>query len=254
MEGFWENDPSTNSPRNAENFNLLSAGWTKLKVGDTLTYSSADAPTYVLSTNNDTTGYLSVGMKLRLKHGGVTKYFFITAIDASTITLYGGTDYTLLATAITEVFFSVHKSPYGFPMDKNKWTIIKIDTSDRVEETPVAKTWYNLGNISQAIAIGSWNISMSVLGQISLGGDPAGNKYLQVALSTSTSSVSDDQLRNSIASSAGFVRLPMFVERDVVLTSKTTFYAIARNVLKTELISFVNSEKPLIIKAVCTYL
>jgi len=95
-------------------------------------------------------------MKLRLTHGGVTKYFFITAIDASTITLYGGTDYTLSASTISDVYFSGHKNPYGFPTDIEKWQISASVYNQTNPFTVSARTAKTM--LSIELPIGLWNI------------------------------------------------------------------------------------------------
>jgi hypothetical protein len=111
----WENSPAITTPIDATNLNNMEigietndtavlSGWNVL--GATLTFSSADAPTYVASTSVDLTGVISVGMKLKLTQTTV-KYFIVTAINTTTITLYGGTDYTLANATITLPYYSV---------------------------------------------------------------------------------------------------------------------------------------------------
>lgn len=98
------------------------SGWSALLTTDKLTYKSASAPIYVCNTLNtsnaakDLRSYLSVGMKVKITQDAVVKYFFITAIDATSVTLYGGTDYVLTNATITNVCYSVVQSPYGFPI------------------------------------------------------------------------------------------------------------------------------------------
>jgi hypothetical protein len=58
---------------------ILSSGW--IPADGTWTFSSADAPTYVVSVNADMTGIISVGMKIKLTHATV-KYFIVTAVGA----------------------------------------------------------------------------------------------------------------------------------------------------------------------------
>ena len=43
-------------------------GW--ITATGTWTFSSADAPTYVISVNNDQTAIIGVGMRIKLTHGG----------------------------------------------------------------------------------------------------------------------------------------------------------------------------------------
>jgi len=93
------------------------SGWSMLKSGDLLSvYSVVAPPTYMCSTNNDLTGYISVGMKIQLTQTTV-KYFFVAAITPTKITIYGGDTYALAGNEpITNVSYSVVQAPYGFPI------------------------------------------------------------------------------------------------------------------------------------------
>lgn len=83
-------------------------GW--IAVSDTWTYASA---TTVTVPSNATTKY-SVGDKVRFTNSG-TKYFYITAVAATTLTLNGGSDYTVANTAITVPYYSKAETPLDFP-------------------------------------------------------------------------------------------------------------------------------------------
>lgn len=83
-------------------------GW--ILVSDTWTYASA---TTVTVPSDATTKY-SVGDKVKFSNGS-TKYFYITAVAATTITLNGGSDYTVANSAITSVYFSKAETPLSFP-------------------------------------------------------------------------------------------------------------------------------------------
>jgi hypothetical protein len=65
------------------------------------------------------------GDKIRLKQGGDWKYFYITGVSYSapntTITITGGSDYTLANAAITDNYYSKAENPQGFP-DWFNWT------------------------------------------------------------------------------------------------------------------------------------
>jgi len=61
------------------------------------------------------------GMKVRLKQGGGYKYYYITIVTATVITLNGGSDYTVANAAITDLEVSSAESPFGFP-DFFNWT------------------------------------------------------------------------------------------------------------------------------------
>jgi len=131
------------------------SGW--IEANETWTYASANTFTI---TGDKTTKY-SAGMKLKLTQT-TAKYFIVTKVEYSdpstTVTVYGGTDYTLANAAITSPYYSTQKSPHGFPMSPTKWTISFSDTTDREQATPSAGTWYNLGSASIAVPIGAWRL------------------------------------------------------------------------------------------------
>lgn len=85
-------------------------GWTPL--GQGLTYASATTVT----TDSDISDELSVGMKLKLTQptDGV-KYFYITGISGTTLTITGGDDYDMDNEDIWQPYISVEESPVGFP-------------------------------------------------------------------------------------------------------------------------------------------
>ena len=96
-----------------EVYDTTDNGWISARA--TLTYASASAPTFVCNTSIDLTTRISVGMKIKLTQT-TTKYFFVTAITSTTITLYGGTTYSVINATISNVYFSSVQLPYGFPI------------------------------------------------------------------------------------------------------------------------------------------
>jgi len=96
-----------------EVYDTTDNGWISARA--TLTYASASAPTFVCNTSTDLTTRISVGMKIKLTQT-TTKYFFVTAITSTTITLYGGTTYSVINATISNVYFSSVQLPYGFPI------------------------------------------------------------------------------------------------------------------------------------------
>lgn len=196
------------------------AGWKPLTA--TFTYDSADAPTFVMATSNDLTGVLSVGMKLRLTQT-TDKYFFITAITASTITMYGGTDYTLANETISNVGYSTEKAPYGFPLSPDKWSVVWTQTTNYSQASPTQNTIYAVPGVSIDVPIGDWNIgwqatlfvTRSATGQVDMKG----------ALSTSTSANTHPELIGSLTGTS-LTNLLMTVSRDLTVSTvaKTPYY------------------------------
>lgn len=84
-------------------------GW--IEVADSWVYASA---TTITVPTNATTKY-SVGDKIKLVQSGNTKYFYITGVAATVLTITGGTDYTLANEAISAINYSKAETPLGFP-------------------------------------------------------------------------------------------------------------------------------------------
>jgi len=85
-------------------------GW--MLVADTWTYASATAVT----VPSGAALLYAVGDKIRLKQGATYKYFYVTAVADTLLTVTGGSDFTVATpTAITDVYYSKVATPVGFP-------------------------------------------------------------------------------------------------------------------------------------------
>jgi len=227
-------------------------------------YVSADSPTFVMNMTGDATGYLSLGNRIKLTQTTV-KYFVITAIGAysggvTPITLYGGTDYTLANAAITLPYFSTHKAPFGFPLDANKWDVVVTYATTVSQATPTQNVYYNLGTTNSQITvpIGLWDLSFEV-GAQSASNAAQTQANIFVALSTSTSSVSNANLRGYLrsdgASGSLVISSKLYGKDTILLTSKTLHYLIALTNLTTCAgIYFTNGSTPMILRARFLYL
>lgn len=207
-------------------------GWNSISA--TLTYSSADAPTYVCTTSSDLTGSIGVGMRIKLTHSASTKYFIVTAIDASTITLYGGTDYTLAATAITAPYYANVKAPLGFPQDPTKW-IQRIATTSQQSGSLDGTNWLNIGttNSQLSIPIGAWVVRYRVsfiIDRTTAGTD----SILRTTLSTANNTESNADLTCAQRhNNPGSNEIDVFgssftAQDDISLAAKTTYYLNAK--------------------------
>lgn len=228
----------------------MKTGW--ISTNETWTYASADSPTFTFTISGDKTGKYSVGMKLRLTQT-TTKYFIITAISYSspntTITVYGGTDYTLANATITNPYYSVHKSPYGFPMSPLKWSITLSSTSARSTSSPTVNTYYNAESI--ILHIGVWEIAFSGCAQ-----KGAANTGIRITLSTSSSGESSSSLSLVFLDNASTTAVVSF-EKNVTLslTSKTVYYLnYSTEQSGSSYIGIQGNYVPTLITAVCAYL
>lgn len=202
---------------------MSNTGW--VSISATLTYSSADAPTYVCTTSTDMTGSIGVGCRIKLTHSASTKYFIVTAIDASTITLYGGTDYTLAATAITAPYFSNVKAPLGFPLDPTKWTQILTNATEYSQATPTQDTWYNLNAaLSLVIPIGVWDVDYQTNVYSSDVGNATGSVHVTLSTANNSESNASFTCRQVVTGTVSVVTQNHSRRATVVLAAKATHY------------------------------
>jgi hypothetical protein len=229
-------------------------GWVSTSVA--LTYSSADSPIYVVNTGADLTSLITVGMKLKLTQTTI-KYFIVVAITATTITLYGGTDYTLLNADISAVSYSTARIPFGFPANPTKWTVEVTDTADQTQGSPVANTWYNPGSLSITVPIGMWRTyyHASAFGQLN------SSPTISVSLSTSNNSESDTDLTSRGAifwqnppSGANNFQVHLTKEKNLSIAVKTPYYLIAKMDNNGTQLNIQGNLDKTIMRAVCAYL
>lgn len=226
--------------------------------GETWTYDSADDPTFTFTVSGDKREKYSAGMRIRLKQGGAYLYFIITQIlyadPDTTITIYGGTGYNLIDTAITDNYYSFAKAPLGFPLEPTVWTVEVIDTTQRHQAAPTQNTWYNLGNVSITIPIGAWKVQYTVITQMN---EAVANTYaLETTLSTANNSESDNHFSVQVAGYCKIVLvLSVIKEKNLNLASKTTYYLNTRTI-NANIDRLYNRGEliPTIIRAICNYL
>lgn len=235
------------------------AGWSS--VGETWTYASADSPTFTFTISGDKSAKYSPGMRIKLTQTTV-KYFIITKVAYSspntTITVYGGTDYTLENATIESPCYSMLKAPAGFPLDPAKWTVTVTDSTRRSKTTGISdSTWYNIDAAAQiSVPIGIWNVSYMVYGSSSVTATPAWHS-VRVCLSSSSNSCSDNlSLHEHLVLTDLDNNLLSVATIKVVTTAKTTYYVNIQCTASTAitLLRYYNDLYPMVIKAECAYL
>lgn len=222
-----------------------------------LTFSAADAPVYTVTCNGDYTLIIPVGARIALTHSGATKYFIVVKTSYSspntTFTLYGGTDYTLAAGAITNPYYSIAKAPVGFPLDPTKWTVTFTDSTKREQATPTASTWYNLESLSVAVPIGAWRVRSKILAQVNKSGGVWVDLF--VTISTGNNNESTPELTDKVFvepnDKFAFVAKAQGL---IVLASKTTHYFNAKTGCTASSIEFSNDQTAMVVKFECAYL
>lgn len=247
------------------------SGW--IPMGVTLTYSSLDNPTGVVTSSADISTILSVGMKIRFVNGGNTIYGIVTAISGTTITFLheiaptsasaGGGTAALTAmanSAITAPFFSYQRAPYGFPMDERKWTFETSSTSDLASSGSSTNTWYNPSGYAISIPIGSWFTSYYLAAKSTRSSTTA--QDIMVSLSTATGSESDvdfSSYSSTLAGGNGANTLTLISQmhkaKAIVLAAKTAYYLIIKApTYATDGLTFVGTLSKTVTRAKCTYI
>ena len=224
-----------------------------------LTFNAADAPTYTVNCSGDYSAIIMPGMRMKMTQGAAIKYFIVTKVSFSspntTITLYGGTDYTLGST-ITLPYYSMLKAPAGFPMSPNKWSTKLTDTTQRSQASPTDSTWYNLGSLSMVVPIGSWYLSLKIYAASNTANTP-GYHVIYIALSTSTSSVTNSTLwTQAVVLNPTTISWEVEIKDVVDLTAKTSYYPIMERLSDGSggHIYFYNDINAMVITALCAYL
>lgn len=222
-------------------------GW--IIAGETWTYASADAPTFTMTVPSGAVSKYNVGDRIKLTQTTV-KYFIVTAVADTTLTVYGGTDYTLVDATISANYYSHSKSPVGFPLDPTKWTILTTDTETKAKISPTGGVWYGgatawgVGaNITIVVPIGAWDLNYSInVDCISM----------MVTLSSTNNSETDPDL-TSYFYTVGGVRtiFNRQMNKKVIVATKTTWYLMGK--LITGNIE-TNNGQYTYVRATCAYL
>lgn len=233
----------------------LRTGWNLLDA--ILTYSSWDSEvsTAVLNTNIDLTGTIELGDRLKFTQDGAIKYGIVTAKTSTQLTVFLGTDYTLTNTSIIDVYFSHMKTPFGFPIDEAKWTLLVSDTSTRQQGSPVGMTYYNLGNISLKVPVGFWKLGYKVFAQNGHSGTTSQNRVISTTLSTTPNGNTNPEFLVGSAIVGVYIRQTFEKSETKLFTSETTWYLNTMSDTSTgDTIYNLGGIKPTQIFAVCDYL
>jgi len=220
-------------------------GW--IPMSGSLAFSSADAPTFVLTAAGVPSNIYSAGMRLKYTQSGSDVYGIITATTGSTITFYGGTDYTTGSAAITAPYYSMVKSPFGFPTSPAKWTVETTDTAnERSQDNALTGVWYNIQSLTISIPIGIWDVSYYVTLYIAVT-----NNYGLATLSTANNSESNAYFTSMQAICASQTHHRNYT---LSLVAKTTYYLNEATIGDTSSIYLENNRTKLLVRAVCAYL
>lgn len=103
-----------------------SDGW--VSANESWAYASATT----ITVPTGATGKYSVGDKVRIYQANTIKYFYITGVAATTLTVYAGSDYTVANSTILNPCYSKAATPVGFPQSfafTPSWTNLTVGSA-----------------------------------------------------------------------------------------------------------------------------
>jgi hypothetical protein len=227
----------------------IADGW--IPAGETWTYSSTDDPTGLITVSGDVTSKYSIGMRLRFVNGGNTIYGIIsktptysspnttitfmheidTATDVSDPYEWNSAKTLMANSAITSNYYSPSRFPFGFPTEKNSWSISYITYQDFTTTNAVVNTIYNY--CSLPLPIGKWSVSLIAVGgveQLNATSTP----IIEYGVNSANNTMEDTltglvQINiSSLTSQTIQVYLPIYLIRDYSASSKYSLYLNAR--------------------------
>lgn len=108
------------------------SGWTD--ISETWTWASSTT----ITVPTDATTRFQKGDKIWCTNSG-TKYFYVVGVAATTLTVSGGSDYSVANAAISSIKMSRYPHPFGFPTQFN-W--VPTFTGFSANPTSVVATFY----------------------------------------------------------------------------------------------------------------
>lgn len=246
-----------NNSINLESKASVDSGWRE--VTDSWAYASYDSTnkTGVITVPSDATTTYSAGMRVRFSQAtdGV-KYGIITKVAATALTVYLGTDYDLDNESISSTYYSVHKAPYGFPLNPAKWTVTASSSSDR----SISATSYGSLTDTIGVPIGLWRLHMRATFGKGTAASTTNDLY-HITLSSDGSTETNTNLTAfanfrfgaSGASSSGAITSS--TEDFVSVTAATTFTLLGKkNSGADNGLVGGSSFHPTVFRAICAYL
>ena len=227
------------------------SGWTPLTA--TFSLNTADAPIFVANTSIDVSSILYPGVRVKLTQDSATKYFIVIAVSGVSVTLYGGTDYTLTSSTITNIYYSNVKAPLGFPLNVGKWTYTYSNTTFPTQSGPATGTWYNPGGLSLTIPQGLWDVTIKANVQAAAASATAIEAAL--AFSSLSNDISDPKMVGGVEGYGTGAGGTVTFRQMFNLPSDSLFYFIVMSRQPSAAwIGIKGSYDATIVMAVCAYL
>lgn len=130
---------------------------------------------------------------------------------------------------VSAVVYSSSKVPYGFPGNREKWSVDMLNKTDAAQGSPTNGIWYNPALQQLNIPVGAWSLSYQA-GIYSFVASGTGCE-VRASLSTSNNAESDPELSTPIyisgASGAVGSIISLYRNKGITLSSSTIYYLVA---------------------------
>jgi len=229
---------------------LPKMGWTAS--GESWSFSSWTAATRigVITVPSDATLKYTPGMRIEITQvtGGI-KHALIHAVSATTLTLFFESGATLVNQAISSIYYSSLKVPFGFKISPLNWRIRKIYPGGE-DKTSGLSNYQSLSSSLLTLGKGSWKVKAAFTIEWKWSGTTADGN-LALSDSSTTASIDSAEARVRMTSGGGAADHYFYTfEENVDLTSDKSFRVIGKGSTMTEIDLRQNS----IIEAVSSYL
>lgn len=128
---------------------------------------------------------------------------------------------------VTTSAYSSVKAPYGWVIDNRRWDVSHIQFATRIQVSPVANTWYNLGG-KLVVPVGSWILGhkTTVYSDRAVAGDIDS----QATVSTTSSTETDIVATTTSRSGGGTIitTTHQLAEYPIVTSAATDYYINGR--------------------------
>jgi len=245
----------------------LSSGW--YSANETWTYSSVDNPTGIVTVSGDVTGKYSPGMRLKFSNSGSTIYGIISGSasyvmpntyitflhEISDISGSSLAKNLMQDSAITANYYSTHKAPYGFPLEREKWRMYYTVATGATQATPTTDAYYNIGsyllNVHPGMEIIGYSACILAFSEDAL--------KLKITLSTANNSESNKNLSIYIDATDGVSVINETVSKHAYIPAVTTKTPYYLNMVKivagaVDVMGYNNTITPLLIYSEFAYL
>lgn len=142
-------------------------GW--VEVSDTWTYASANT----ITVPSGAASIYKKGMGIRIKQGAGYKYYYITIVADTLLTVTGGTDFTVANAAITDVAYTLSPSTaIGFPVKfacaAPSWDTTYIDNGTGGQQPTAGGASFRVwgDTVELIVYLGAANVSKNGAGNI----------------------------------------------------------------------------------------